>query len=41
MKYRLKSIEKAAGIDIRDTRTFFDIALALDIMHLVGIEELV
>ena len=41
LKYRLKSIEKAAGIDIRDTRTFFDIALALDIMHLVGIEELV
>lgn len=36
LKYRLKNIEKVAGIDVRDTRTFFDIALAIDIMHEMG-----
>lgn len=41
LKYRLKSIEKTAGIDVRDARTFFDVALAIDIMQFIGKEELV
>ena len=40
LKYRLKNIEKITGVDIRETRTLFDLALALDIFQIIGNDTL-
>lgn len=36
LKYRLKKISELTGQNLRDPRTFYDVAIAMDILNLVG-----